>query len=188
MALAQIRRAARSLAISSKKSMWELKKKDSRGANSSTFSPFRRITSSTYSIPSLSVKANSCTAVEPASRIWYPLMLMVFHRGTYFVPNSTVSLISFTEGSGGHIKVFWAMNSFNMSFWIVPPIFVRGIPFSSAAAQYIAHRAVAGGLIVMDVVTRSMGIPSTNCMKSSRVSMATPHFPHSPLALGESVS
>ena len=36
---AQIRRAARYLAISSKKSMWALKKNDSRGANSSTSRP-----------------------------------------------------------------------------------------------------------------------------------------------------
>jgi hypothetical protein len=37
--VAQMRRAARSLAISSKKSLWMAKKKESRGANSSTSSP-----------------------------------------------------------------------------------------------------------------------------------------------------
>ena len=115
-------------------------------------------------------------------------MLIVFHLGTCFVPNSTVSLISRTEGSGGHMKVFWAMNSFSMSFWIVPPIWVRGTPLCSAAAQYIAQRAVAGGLIVMEVVTWSIGIPSMRVRKSSRVSMATPQRPHSPRALGESLS
>ena len=36
---AQMRRAARYLAISSKKSIWALKKNDSRGANSSTSRP-----------------------------------------------------------------------------------------------------------------------------------------------------
>ena len=36
---AQTRRAARNLAISSKKSLWELKKKERRGANSSTSIP-----------------------------------------------------------------------------------------------------------------------------------------------------
>ena len=36
---AQMRRAARYLAISSKKSIWALKKKDSRGAKSSTSRP-----------------------------------------------------------------------------------------------------------------------------------------------------
>ena len=45
------------------------------------------------------------------------------------------------------------MNSLSMSFWIVPPIAVSGAPLISAAAQYIAQRAVAGGLIVMEVVT-----------------------------------
>ena len=38
---AQMRRAARSLAISSKKSLCELKKNESRGAKSSTFRPRR---------------------------------------------------------------------------------------------------------------------------------------------------
>ena len=48
---AQMRRAARYLAISSKKSMWALKKNESRGANSSTSMP-RAIPQRTYSIPS----------------------------------------------------------------------------------------------------------------------------------------
>ncbi len=52
----------------------------------------------------------------------------------------------------------------------------------------MAQRAVAGGLIVMDVVIFAMGIPLVSTRKSSRVSMATPHFPHSPRAFGESVS
>ena len=115
-------------------------------------------------------------------------MLIVFQFGTCFVPNSTVSLISRTDGSGGHMKVFWAMNSLSMSFWIVPPIWARDTPLLSAAAQYIAQRAVAGGLIVMEVVTRSIGIPSIRVRKSSRVSIATPQRPHSPRAFGESLS
>ena len=65
----QIRRAARNLAISSKKSLCELKKNDSRGAKSSTRSP-RSIAASTYAIPSAIVNASSWTAVEPASRMW----------------------------------------------------------------------------------------------------------------------
>ena len=67
--LYQMRRAARNLAISSKKSLWLLKKKLSRGAKSSKRSP-RASASSTYAIPSAMVKASSCTAVEPASRMW----------------------------------------------------------------------------------------------------------------------
>ena len=66
---AQIRRAARYLAISSKKSICALKKKLRRGAKSSTSIP-RAICSSTYVKPSLSVNASSCAAVAPASRMW----------------------------------------------------------------------------------------------------------------------
>jgi hypothetical protein len=64
-----MRRAARYLAISSKKSMWALKKNDSRGANVSIGSPAAS-PSSTYAKPSASVKASSSAAVEPASRMW----------------------------------------------------------------------------------------------------------------------
>ena len=63
------RRAARNLAISSKKSLCELKKKERRGANSSTGRP-ASIPYCTYSTPSRSVKASSWSAVEPASRMW----------------------------------------------------------------------------------------------------------------------
>ena len=65
----QIRRAARSFAISSKKSLWMLKKKEMRGAIASTSRP-RSTHHWTYSTPSRSVKASSCAAVEPASRMW----------------------------------------------------------------------------------------------------------------------
>ena len=65
----QTRRAARNFAISSKKSLWELKKNESRGANSSTSSP-RAVASATYVRPSASVNASSWTAVDPASRMW----------------------------------------------------------------------------------------------------------------------
>ena len=64
-----MRRAARNLAISSKKSLWLLKKNDRRGAKSSMRRPRARA-ASTYAIPSAIVKASSCTAVEPASRMW----------------------------------------------------------------------------------------------------------------------
>jgi hypothetical protein len=64
-----MRRAARYLQISSKKSLWALKKYDRRGAKASTDRP-RAIAASTYAKPSESVNASSCTAVEPASRMW----------------------------------------------------------------------------------------------------------------------
>ena len=54
----QMRRAARYLAISSKKSLCALKKNESRGANSSTSIP-RACAHSTYSIPSRNVNASS---------------------------------------------------------------------------------------------------------------------------------
>ena len=65
---AQILRAARNLAISSKKSLCELKKNEICGAKSSTSSP-ASIPYCTYSMPSRSVNASSCTDVEPASRM-----------------------------------------------------------------------------------------------------------------------
>ena len=66
---AQIRRAARNFAISSKKSTCASKKNDSPGANFSTSNP-RDSPSSTYPNPSARVNASSCAAVEPASRMW----------------------------------------------------------------------------------------------------------------------
>jgi hypothetical protein len=68
MVRAQMRRAARNFAISSKKSECELKKKLSRGANESTSMP-ASTHHWTYSIPSRRVKASSWAAVEPASRM-----------------------------------------------------------------------------------------------------------------------
>jgi hypothetical protein len=65
---AQILRAARNLAISSKKSLCELKKNEICGANASTSSP-ASMPYCTYSMPSRSVKASSCSDVEPASRM-----------------------------------------------------------------------------------------------------------------------
>src|SRR5947207_9450270 len=96
----QILRAARYFAISSKKSLCALKKKLRRGPNSSTSNP-RRHAHSTYSTPSYSVKASSCKAVEPASRMWYPLIEIVLKRGVNLEPNSKLSTTSRIEGAGG---------------------------------------------------------------------------------------
>src|SRR3954453_9010321 len=60
-----MRRAARYFATSSKKSMCALKKKERRGAKSSTSRP-RSIAASTYAKPSASVNATSCPACEPS--------------------------------------------------------------------------------------------------------------------------
>ncbi len=80
MIRAHSRRAARNFATSSKKFMWHAKKKDTRGANSSSAKPASSA-ACTYAIAFASVNATSCTAVAPASRMWYPLIEIVFHLG-----------------------------------------------------------------------------------------------------------
>ena len=187
MSFHQIRRAARNLAISSKKSECELKKKLRRGANSSTRSP-RFIASSTYAIPSAMVKASSCTAVEPASRMWYPLIETVFQRGISRVPNSIVSVTRRSDGSGGKRNSFWATYSLRMSFWSVPSSDARGKPRFSAAAMYMAQIGAAGELMVIEVLTRSSGRPSSRTSMSANELTATPQVPNSPSASGSSVS
>jgi hypothetical protein len=47
------------------------------------------------------VKATSCTAVEPASRMWYPLMLMLFQRGNSAAQKAKVSVMRRMDGVGG---------------------------------------------------------------------------------------
>ena len=64
----QRRLAALNLDTSSKKSLWQLKKNDNLGANWSISNPFS-IADSTYAKALDIVKANSWTAVDPASRI-----------------------------------------------------------------------------------------------------------------------
>jgi hypothetical protein len=48
---------------------------------------------------------------------------------------------------------FWAMYSFRMSFWSVPPSRARGTPRRSATAMYMASITAAGELMVIEVVT-----------------------------------
>jgi len=179
MILAHSLRAALNLAISSRKLLWAAKKKDSLGANWSTFSP-RSSADSTYAIPSASVKASSCTAFEPASRMWYPLMLMGFHFSKCFVQYSVMSVTSLTEGSGGNMHSFCAWNSFRLSFWVVPPSRSLGTPCMSPIAMYIANSMVAGPLMVIEVVTLSKGIPLNRTSMSCKDETATPHLPTSP--------
>ena len=61
MILAYNRRAARYLAISSRKSLWALKKNDNRGANESTGNP-AATAASTYAMALAKVKATSCAS------------------------------------------------------------------------------------------------------------------------------
>ena len=81
-----------------------------------------------------------------------------------------------------------AMNSFRMSFCTVPWSLVRGIPCSSPTATYIARRIGAVALMVIEVETRSSGIPWNSRSRSSTVSIATPARPTSPSAVGWSES
>ena len=182
-----MRRAARNLAISSKKSLWELKKKERRGANWSTGIP-ASIPYSTYSMPSRSVKASSWRAVEPASRMWYPEIEIVFHFGTRSMQKENWSVMRRMEGRGGKMYSFCAMYSFRMSFWSVPPTFSHGVPCFSATARYIASAIGAVELIVMDVVTRPRSMPSKRTSMSRSESTATPHLPTSPRAISWSES
>jgi hypothetical protein len=69
MTAAHSRRAARNFATSWKKWLCALKKNESRAPKSSGESP-AATAASQYAIPFASVKASSCTAVEPASRMW----------------------------------------------------------------------------------------------------------------------
>ena len=69
MIRAHRRRAARNFATSWKKWLCALKKKERRAPNSSGESP-ASTAASQYAIPFASVNASSCTAVEPASRMW----------------------------------------------------------------------------------------------------------------------
>ena len=121
---AQIRRAARYLAISSKKSMWALKKKLSRGANSSTSSPacHRRLDVGEAvgererqllrgRRPGLAdVVAGDRDRVEPR------------HLGR---AERIMSVTIRIDGRGGKTYSFCAWYSFKMSFWSVPPRRVR---------------------------------------------------------------
>ena len=69
MIRAHSRRAARNFATSWKKSLWALKKNESRSPNSSGESP-APTAAPQYAIPFARVNASSCTAVAPASRMW----------------------------------------------------------------------------------------------------------------------
>jgi len=80
--------------------MWHAKKNETRGANASTSSP-ASIAAWTYAIPSASVNAAYCTAVAPASRMWYPLTEIVFHLGIRSPQYANRSVISRMEGFGG---------------------------------------------------------------------------------------
>ena len=75
---------------------------------------------------------------------------------------------------------FCAMNSFRMSFWIVPDSVCQSAPCFSATTRYIAKIIDAGELIVIDVVMSASRMPSNSRSMSASETMLTPHFPTSP--------
>ncbi len=130
------------------------------------------------------MKASSCSDVAPASRMWYPLTEIVFHFGTSFAQNAKMSVMIRIEGRGGKMYSFCAMNSFRMSFWIVPEIFFQSAPCFSATTRYIAKIIAAGELIVIDVVMSPSWMPSNSVSMSASDVTLTPHFPTSPSESG----
>ena len=99
-----------------------------------------------------------------------------------------MSVISRIDGRGGKMNSFWAMNSFRMSFWIVPEIVFQSAPCCAATARYIAKIIGAGELIVIDVVMSPRAMPSNSRSMSASEVMLTPHFPVSPSDSGWSGS
>ena len=102
--------------------------------------------------------------------------------------NSIMSTTIRTAGVGGQIHSFCALNSFSMSFWIVPSTSVQGTPCRSATARYIARITDAVQLMVIEVVTRPSGMPSKSRSMSASVETDTPSRPTSPRAFGWSAS
>ncbi len=80
------------------------------------------------------------------------------------------------------------MYSLRMSFCTVPVMRSGDIPCSSATSSYSSSRMAAVALIVIEVDTSPSGMPSNRARMSSRLSMATPTLPTSPLAMGWSES
>jgi hypothetical protein len=72
------------------------------------------------------------------------------------------------------------MYSFRMSFWMVPDSARGATPWRRATATYNPSRMIAVALIVIDVDTRSSGMPSNKAAMSSIESIATPTRPTSP--------
>ena len=112
----------------------------------------------------------------------------MFHRGISRVPHSTVSVTSLSDGAGGKMYSFWAMNSLRMSFWSVPASWARGTPIFSAATTYMAQIIGAGELMVIEVEISPTGRPSSSSSMSAREETATPQVPNSPSAIGSSWS
>src|SRR4051812_19007908 len=94
------RRAARSFATSSNRSIVVAKWNDSRGANESTASP-RATSASLYTTAEAIASASSWIASHPASRAWYPVIEIGLNRGNAPAAYSITSQLSRNDGAGG---------------------------------------------------------------------------------------
>ena len=100
-----------------------------------------------------------------------------------------MSVTTRSDGAGGEIHSFCAMNSLSMSFWIVPPTRSHGTPLRSAITRYIASRTDAEQFTVIEVVTLSSGMPIEQRHHVVRWCVtATPSRPTSPSARSWSAS
>ena len=113
---------------------------------------------------------------------------MVFHRGMRAVQWTSMSRMMRRWERRPQIHSFWAMNSLNMSFWIVPCRRAGSMPRSSASASYIASSTTAGALMVIEVLTWSSGMSANSRRMSSRLATDTPSRPTSPCDSGWSGS
>ena len=114
-----MRRAARYLAISSKKSMC-VEEEGQSGRELVDREP-RRGPGLDIANPFASVSASSWAAVLPASRMWYPDTEIGCQRGISAVQKRIVSATIRIDGRGGKMNSFCAWYSLRMSFWRVPP-------------------------------------------------------------------
>ena len=80
------------------------------------------------------------------------------------------------------------MNSFNISFYMVPYNCYRVAPYSRAATIYIAIIGSTAPFIVIDTEMSFNGMESKRIFISSTESIATPAIPTSPTTLGWSES
>jgi hypothetical protein len=80
------------------------------------------------------------------------------------------------------------MNSFRMSFWIVPESWACGTPCSSPATMKPASTGSTAPFIVIETLILSSGMPSNRRFMSSTLSIATPALPTSPSTRGLSES
>jgi hypothetical protein len=163
------------------------KKKDSLGATASTGNPDFSA-HLIYSNPSARVNANSNLLSAPASYIWYPDIDIELYLGIYWEVYWKISDMIFIDGSGGYMNVFLTMNSFKISFWMVPFNYSSLAPYSRAVTIYIAKMGKTAPFIVMETEISLRGISLNKIFISSTESIATPAMPTSPTTLSWSES